>query len=647
MQLLQKDDPSGQTAGRNRPRRNFPVVCVVFFAVFYLFLWRYVEPKFIYHYFEMSQKSPFFKTGWLFLQDCLSYPGGPSEYIASFLTQLCYFSWLGALCITLVAWGIYRLTVLLTAIKADSVWHFICYVPAILILLISGRYESPMSTGVVVLVAAFFSVLYGKLSPRLGASRVVLFLIICGAVYYLAGSAVLVFAAFVVLYEFFNRREPVFGILFLFFGLAVCWFLGAYLFELEVSETYLYLSPFHQIRQNIEKAGMTRFLEGALFVVLPVIVLLVGLTRWLAGLLGTSHPSSPGPPGKSVIAEKTLYDFLRGRLKWVVQILLLTLISVPSVWLLFDRESKKGIQISYFACRRMWPEVLDVARRIPLNRYSSFCNHAVNRVLYHTGLLGDRMFAWPQDYRKADLIFNLDSHLNVILMERSELCLELGLVNVAEKIAHEFLESCDDSPFILKQVMLINIVKGDIETARVFLKALSRNLIYRREAKRLLRLLKSDPYLQCDEHIQHLRSVRMTADNVYTAFNEDEWLIKLLERNKDNKMAFEYLMANYLLTRRLDKFVENLPRLDDFGYESIPQHYQEAIVLYMGTTQKKVDLGGRRISPETIKQYNRINRIRKKFGKDRRLAWQALEPEFGRTYFFYFTFGVSGMREEK
>ena len=35
-------------------------------------------------------------------------------------------------------------------------------------------------------------------------------------------------------------------------------------------------------------------------------------------------------------------------------------------------------------------------------------------------------------------------------------------------------------------------------------------------------------------------------------------LERLLERNPRNRMAFEYLMAHYLLTRQIDKMVANL-----------------------------------------------------------------------------------------
>lgn len=46
---------------------------------------------------------------------------------------------------------------------------------------------------------------------------------------------------------------------------------------------------------------------------------------------------------------------------------------------------------------------------------------------------------------------------------------------------------------------------------------------------------------------------------------------------KVKRMTFEYLMAHYLLNGELDKFIENLHYLDDFGYERISRHCQEGI----------------------------------------------------------------------
>jgi hypothetical protein len=111
-------------------------------------------------------------------------------------------------------------------------------------------------------------------------------------------------------------------------------------------------------------------------------------------------------------------------------------------------------------------------------------------------------------------------------------------------------------------------------------------------------------------------------------------------------MAFEYLMAHYLLTKQLGKFVGNLHRLDDFGYDSIPRHYQEAISLYIGITQKGIDLGGRGLNTEIVNQYKQINKIvADPNNSDLENLRRKLAPKFGRTYFFYFVFGVSGVSQ--
>ena len=136
----------------------------------------------------------------------------------------------------------------------------------------------------------------------------------------------------------------------------------------------------------------------------------------------------------------------------------------------------------------------------------------------------------------------------------------------------------------------------------------------------------------------------VTKDEVFSGFNENEWLEELLRENGQNRMAFEYLMAYYLLARDLESFVKNLPRLDDFGYERLPKHYEEAVLLYMGIKKKNIDLGERGISRETLKEYNEINEFGRKYGKNQQLLFELLAPRYGRTYFFYFAFGVSGVK---
>jgi hypothetical protein len=113
----------------------------------------------------------------------------------------------------------------------------------------------------------------------------------------------------------------------------------------------------------------------------------------------------------------------------------------------------------------------------------------------------------------------------------------------------------------------------------------------------------------------------------------------LLEHNGRNKMAFEYLMADHLLNRRLEMFIGQLHRLDDFGYPDIPRHYEEAILIYTMLTKKTVDLGNRKIKPETIRRSRDFYRICAIYKNNTQAAVKELEKMgFSDTYFYYYSF---------
>ena len=138
-------------------------------------------------------------------------------------------------------------------------------------------------------------------------------------------------------------------------------------------------------------------------------------------------------------------------------------------------------------------------------------------------------------------------------------------------------------------------------------------MIHGRRAKTLLGLLDGTPPAGDDwlQQIERVRALRCTDDRVFQTYSEELMLESLLQANPRNKMAFEYLMAFYLVSRRTDKLVENLHRLDDFGYREIPRHYEEAILIHANETAQQVALHGRAIRPETIQRFHRfIDRVR-------------------------------------
>ena len=165
-------------------------------------------------------------------------------------------------------------------------------------------------------------------------------------------------------------------------------------------------------------------------------------------------------------------------------------------------------------------------------------------------------------------------------------------------------------------------------------------MLHRRWARRLRRELDADPALSGMAAIASRRELTVTRDSICDVASLERMLVGLLEQEPRNRMAFEYLMAHYLLTRQLDKLAAHLHRLDDFDYPRIPRHCEEGLAIYLATTgSEDFDLGQREIDPETWRRFEQFMLVEREARGDVSAAFAALYPEFGDSYFFCYVFG--------
>jgi hypothetical protein len=254
------------------------------------------------------------------------------------------------------------------------------------------------------------------------------------------------------------------------------------------------------------------------------------------------------------------------------------------------------------------------------------------------------MFRCPLD-PEAILLTHEKRESDLTQWKLSDVFLELGHVNVAQKLASELVATKSHLGIALEELGWISIIKGHPGTARVYLKALKKDLIYRGRAESLLCGL--DRGFTPDEaaYLDRIRScMRDEAAGVTGSEPVDQTLAGLLAHNPRNKMAFEYLMACYLLTGQVDKIVENVARLHDLGYPQIPTLYEEAILIHWGTQGKTSDLGAFHISQETLQRYETFVQIRNAMQpQNRQAVFNRLIRDFGTSYFFYYSFGRVGL----
>ena len=618
----------------------------IFFALFYLYLWLCVDLRLMYYGAGVITNFPVFYKGWAFFRTFLSHPGGPLEYLSAFLSQLFYYSWAGALVVTVQAW---LLSVCIGyLLKATNLMRirWICFILPILLLILYTRYAYHFPTTVAFLTALILVCLYLKMTSSqtkifgcLGA-----FLSLSVILYYLAGGAFLLFAVVCAIYELFFRSRWKRSLSYLLSAAVIPYIVGLLVFRVSIIDAFCNMLPFSwkTLYYEARKRGVT--IVYLLYLLPPLTLLVFGLWQKLRQRLHFVKSRPNKKPAKkrnkpSNRPAKILSWFRHSpKLRWGIESLLLLTIVGSTVFISRDENLKTRFKIDYYAYQKMWPEVLTSAQHNPDN---PFIAHAVNRALYHVGRLGYDMFSWPQH---SDYLFLSDKKYKWMYWQIFDVFLDIGVVNMAENALTECLEGLGSRPMILQRLALINMVKGNLGSAKIYLGALSKTLFHAEWANNYLDRLETDPDLSGDKYIQHLRSLCLDKDCPTHSLLKERTLSWLLEKNSQNRMAFEYLMAWYMLNKHLSKLVQNLERLQDFDYPELPTHYEEAALIYVYRTRKPLHLSRYLPSLQKRRQIEDFSRIFSGYGRDKQAASKELSKKFRNTYFFYNIYAPSGTK---
>jgi hypothetical protein len=571
----------------------------------------------------------------------LLYPGGPVEYLSAFLSQFFYYSWAGALVVTVQAWLLSVCTdYLVKAARLERI-RLIRYLLPVLLLVIYTRYAFHFPATMALLAALLFVCLYLKMTLSRAAtlSCMSIFIFMSVILYYLAGGAFLLFAIVCAIYELIFRFCWKISLFYLLSAAAVPYILGLYLFRVSILDAFCNCLPFSWkiLYYEVRKREVTVVYLMYLFP--PLVLFVSGLLQilWKRLYAVKNRPPKRQRKKSSNLISKTFSWYKRSpKLKLAVETLLLLAIAAGVVFFCRKENLRTRFKVDYFAYHKMWPELLMSAQHNP---YDPFVANAVNRALYHVGRLGYDMFTWPQ--HSEHLILS-DKKYKWMHWQIFDVFIDLGVVNMAENALTECLEGLGSRPMVLQRLALINMVKGNSDSAKIYLGALSKTLFHAKWAKNYLDRLKTDPDLAGDKYIQHLRSLCLDKDVPIYALYKEKTFLWLLERNSQNRMAFEYLMAWYMLNKNLGEFVQNLERLQDFNYPELPTHYEEATLIYIYGTGKPVNISKYTSNPQKRRQIEDFSRILNSYNKDKQAASEELAKKYRNTYFYYYMYTSAG-----
>lgn len=619
---------------------------LLFLVLATVYLWLAIEPHLVYQCFgSILPDAPVFLTGWAFLNDALSLPGGLVIYVAGFLSQGFYHSWLGTAIIVLCFLLLCEISRRHLAAAGGARTAVLSSVPAIAVLLIYSRYKHPLPACLALSLGWLCSLAFERVPLRRSGARGLLYCGMAAVVFWWAGAGGLFsFALMAAIYAIFLRRNWRFAALVLPASAAIVWVLAQYVFLLPLRQVLVTMTP----AASVVTGGMktfSRVLVIVLYAFLPLSVLLLFLGK------AVFHGSGPRPKKRPRPTKRKKAPAAAGRKEAYVAFFkkaavtaLPIALTAAGLFFSYDPMSKPFVLAHDYALRRQWDKTLELAGRLPKGTSNPFFNHDIVRALYHTGRLPEAMFDFPQTPHGL----MLTHEEKVSYLTQARLCdtfLELGQVNLAQKLASEILAAKNHWAPALEKMAWIHIIKGQNDTARVYLNVLRKDLVYRRTAETLLGALDGGFSPEQRAYVDRIRSCMHRAEHPGTGKEPiEQMLTGLLQRNRRNKMAFEYLMACYLLTGQADKVVANMERLGELGYQEIPVLYEEALLVYLDSQKRKVDVSTLNLRPESIQRYLKFVQLRNSVRPhSRRAVLNRLIIEFGHSYFFYFTFGSVGV----
>lgn len=615
---------------------------LVFFALCFVYLWLAVEPRLIYFGFgTLLPSAPPFATGRAFLMDALAMPGGGIAYVSGLLSQGFYFSWLGAAIIVLTALGLSELCRRHLSIAGLRRSAALTGLPAVALFLIYSRYKHPLPICLAVSLGLALSLLFEKVPSRRPPLRVAAYCLMAALGFWIGGfGTLLMFAILTVIHASLPRRDWATALLVPFVSIAVVWALAEYLFLIAPQEAFLILTPFAP-SMGAGSNSVLRTMVFLLYGLAPLIVLLA--TIWTKVVCrAQDSPKTVSKKQKQSPKKVASPSFVI--LQRLIPSALLIVMAALSLYVSHDELAKPYVLSNYYWHQRQWDKILELGRRLPKAKSNVFVNHDILRALYHTGRLPYDMFRFPLNPH-ALLLTHEHRTSDLALCKLSDIFLELGHVNMAQKSASELLATKAHLAIALETLGWISIIRDQGDTARIYLNALEKDLVYRTRAQSLLHGLDSVFSPEQSARITRIRS-SIKGDPMAVCGSEplEQTLAALLKQNPGNRMAFEYLMACYLVTGKVNQIVENMDRLSDLGYQEIPTLYEEAILIYYGSQRRTPDLDRFKIRSETIQRYQRFVQVRGAMQpQNRQAVLNTLIREFGTSYFFYFSFGSVGL----
>ena len=233
--------------------------------------------------------------------------------------------------------------------------------------------------------------------------------------------------------------------------------------------------------------------------------------------------------------------------------LLICAVMGPLIWKNANLKAERVMHYDFMARYQQWNRILETINREKPNNQIGVT--VQNLALGMHGLLVDHLF----DYHQNGLHGLLpDVGTDAISpLPTAEAFYQLGMVSIAQRTVFEAQEAILDfqkSARCYKRLAETNLISGQYKVAHKYLSALKKTLFYSQWASETMALLGNEEAIAKHPEYGRLRKMAYREDFYFGDHVTPEMLESLYLSNRDNHLAYQYLMAYYMLTGDRDRY---------------------------------------------------------------------------------------------
>ena len=557
-----------------------------------------------YHVLYYQEQMQLFRFSGFYFHSYWIKPGGIAGYAGAFLTQFYFFPWLGAVIIALLLAGIYLLIDSICRRNGKIEYLFAAlFIPVLLLMMVLTYPYFRLSylMGLMVGLVVFRIYIAFKTPVRYIVGGFLLL-----AVYLVAAGNALLFFLMVLIFEMYSSKGLYRYIYLL--ALAVLTALIPFL-----AYRFVYTVTLHEAFFALTPAGLLR----------PDIVT---ISAWL------SIPVI-------YVCWRALSDKMN---KWKLAVwkmiafcIIVVGMCIGSIALTNDRKAEVITGMAFGVQNNNFERAVKLGESYPFS--NSLISYFTNIALAESGQLPYRMFYYDQPGPAGLFLKWQESYTTVLYI--GEAYYRLGLMQEAEHSAFEAMVAnpVEHNSQTLRRLVTTSIIVRDTALFNKYIRLFDQTIFYRGWAKRQRQYMVSA--LADSAYVIPETPQAAWCNDFFTNYGKPELILnKILEKNPDHQLAFEYLMAWYMLNKDMNGMKNCMDTYyHRFQYKNIPVHFEEALLVYQVLNPATNILLQYPVSEQTQQRFNIYVQAYQQVRNNPQLV-QQLYRQFGKTYWFYFHF---------